>query len=99
MKSEEEVKSETNNEAAEKGNDPAQKENDSAQKENEKTAEKNSFDVAFNADEQSIQLVHADGTTEVLAARSASEPVKSPDSSKAAYVSPIEWEELEGVYM
>nr|WP_295972106.1 DUF4652 domain-containing protein [uncultured Bacillus sp.] len=61
--------------------------------------EKTGFDVSYNSEKQSVALVKGDGTTEVLAARSASEPLKSPDSTKAAYVSSIEWEEPGDVYI
>jgi hypothetical protein len=67
--------------------------------EKEEPAVSNGFDVKYNAEDKSVQLVKADGTTEVLAAGSATEPVKSPDSKKAAYVSPVEFEELGDVYI
>ena len=67
--------------------------------ENKKPAANHEFAVKYSADEQSVQLVKPDGTTEILAARSASEPLESPDGKKAAYVSSIEWEELSDVYI
>ena len=91
VQTEQDVKSETegNKETEEKaGNE-----------EKEESVANKKFAVNFNAEEQSVQLVKPDGTTEVLAARSASEPLKSPDGKKAAYVSSIEWEELSDVYI
>lgn len=97
VQTKEEVK--TASEKAEKTEtekEPVQQEENA---EKEKTAVSNGFDVKYNAEDKSVQLVKADGTTEVLAAESATEPVKSPDSKKAAYVSPVEFEELGDVYI
>lgn len=80
----------TDTEEPEKNEDNSEKEETTVIKGN---------DVQYNEEDKSVQLIKADGSTEVLAARSATEPVKSPDSKKAAYVSPVEFEELGDVYI
>ena len=49
----------------------------------------------------SIQLTKPDGTTEVLTTETdyPTEPVKSPDGKKAAYISSAEWEMLGDLYI
>lgn len=88
-KAEKEAKAETEEES---GDDEKGESKEPAEKEE-------GYSLEYNADAQSVQLVKPDGTTEILAERSASEPVISPDGTKAAYVSSIEWEELSDVFI
>ncbi|MBB6447416.1 DUF4652 domain-containing protein [Bacillus benzoevorans] len=97
IQTEEKVKSDS--ETADKTEAKEELEQQEENADKAETSETDGFDIKYNTEEKSVQLVKADGNTEVLAARSASEPVKSPDRKKAAYVSPIEWEEPGDVYI
>lgn len=60
---------------------------------------KKCMNLKYDSDEQIIYVVKADGSKEVLEAEFPSEPVTSPDKTKAAYISPLEWECLGSLYL
>ncbi|MCM3585763.1 DUF4652 domain-containing protein [Mesobacillus maritimus] len=57
------------------------------------------FDIKLNAEKDTIELVQAGGKTVVLAEDMPSEPVKSPNGEKAAYLSPYGWETMSNLYL
>lgn len=57
------------------------------------------FDIQLNTESNSVELLQNGGKPVVLADNSPSEPVKSPNGKKAAYISPWEFEESSNLYI
>ncbi|MGG3821662.1 DUF4652 domain-containing protein [Geobacillus thermodenitrificans] len=57
------------------------------------------MNLKYDSDEQIIYVMKADGSKEVLEAEFPSEPVTSPDKTKAVYIAPLEWERLGSLYL
>jgi len=57
------------------------------------------FDIKFDSKSETVQLVYPSGKTEVIAKDSPTIPIKSPDNTKAAYISPLEWEVYGNLYL
>lgn len=55
--------------------------------------------LKYDYDEQIIYVESEDGTREVIEDDFPSEPVISPDHSKAVYISPFEWECIGKLYL
>lgn len=55
--------------------------------------------IEYDNDNQVIYLIKKNGIKEILENDFPSEPVISPDGSKAAYISPLEWECIGNLYM
>ncbi|WP_179151863.1 DUF4652 domain-containing protein [Oceanobacillus senegalensis] len=92
----------TDKETAEKQDTHIQNETvtpEEQEQEEPKEEESELLDIQLNSETNKIELVHPDGTTEVLAENNPSEPVKSPNGEKAAYISPKGWEELSELYI
>lgn len=57
------------------------------------------FDIQLNTESNRVELLYPGGKPVVLAEDSPSEPLKSPNGEKAAYISPWEWEESSNLYI
>ncbi|MCC3357760.1 DUF4652 domain-containing protein [Bacillus sp. REN16] len=57
------------------------------------------FDIRYNSKLEEVELVYPNGKTDVLATDSPTEPIKSPDKTKAVYISPLEWEAPGSLYL
>lgn len=55
--------------------------------------------LEYDYDEQVIYVKRENGSKEILEDEFPSEPVISPDKTRAAYISPLEWETLGSLYM
>lgn len=51
------------------------------------------FDIRYNSKSEQVEMVYPNGKINVLATDSPTLPLKSPDKTKAVYISPLEWEE------
>ena len=60
----------------------------------ETAGEQDFFDIQLNAELNTVELIQPGGKPVVLADQDPSEPVKSPNGEKAAYISPWGWEEF-----
>ncbi|KYG28076.1 DUF4652 domain-containing protein [Alkalihalobacillus trypoxylicola] len=57
------------------------------------------FDIRYNPQEFSIELIHPSGEIETLTKETASIPVKNLEATKALYISPDDFETLGDVYL
>lgn len=55
--------------------------------------------IEYDNDNQIIYLTKKNGVKEILESDFPSKPVISPDGSKAAYISPLEWECIGNLYI
>jgi len=65
----------------------------------ETEVQKQTFDIQLNPGSKDIELLSPGGKNVILASDTPSEPVKSPDSQKAVYISPHGWEMLGSLYL
>ncbi|WP_144612338.1 DUF4652 domain-containing protein [Bacillus cereus] len=57
------------------------------------------FNIRFDSKTETVQLVYPNEKIEILADNAPTEPVLSPDNTKAVYISPLEWEVFGSVYL
>ncbi|MBZ6485053.1 DUF4652 domain-containing protein [Priestia aryabhattai] len=55
--------------------------------------------LEYDYDEQIIYIEKTDGTKEILEDNFPSEPIISPDETRAVYITPLEWETLGSLYL
>ncbi|WP_255906701.1 DUF4652 domain-containing protein [Priestia aryabhattai] len=55
--------------------------------------------LEYDYDEQIIYLEKTDGAKEILEDNFPSEPIISPDKTRAVYITPLEWETLGSLYL
>lgn len=92
----------TDTEPTEKQDTPTEKESEEtvSQQDPEETTEAPDFhDIQLNTESNTIELLSPDGEVLTLAEGNPSEPLKSPNGEKAAYISPYGWEELSDLYL
>ncbi|WP_338472901.1 hypothetical protein R4Z10_09335 [Niallia sp. XMNu-256] len=71
-----------------------------SQEDQEVTASpKDLFDIQLNSKLNTVNLIKPGEKPIVLSDRDPSEPVKSPNGKKAAYLSPFGWEELSDLFI
>ncbi|WP_407270361.1 DUF4652 domain-containing protein [Radiobacillus sp. PE A8.2] len=57
------------------------------------------FDIRYNSKSEEVELIFPNGKVDILASESPSEPIKSPNKTKAVYISPLEWEAWGNLYL
>lgn len=57
------------------------------------------YDIQFDSKGETVQLIYPSGKTEVISNDSPTIPIKSPDKTKAVYISPLEWETYGSLYL